>query len=272
MNKATIEKITSKDGTEIAAFVSGRGQSLVLVHGTTADHSRWDMVRPHFEDHFTVWAIDRRGRGASGDAVDYAIEREAEDVAAVVQAIGGPVHLLGHSYGALCSLEASLKTTNLRKLVLYEPPWEGGSAAADNRFPAEALARIERLLEGGDREGAVTDFFTLIVHMPAHEMELMKAPPGWQVRLAAAHTIPRETLAEFGYRFDPRRFAELYTPTLLLMGGESPDDVKQPIRQLDTILPNSRIVEMAGQQHIAMTTATDLFAEEVMKFLLDPAV
>src|SRR5687767_12504745 len=115
-------RVASQDGTSIAVQVTGRGAPLLLVHGTTADHSRWTPLLPALEARFTVHAMDRRGRGESGDAADYSLVREFEDVAAVVDAIGGPVNLLGHSYGALCSLEAALRTSNLRKLILYEPP------------------------------------------------------------------------------------------------------------------------------------------------------
>src|SRR3712207_2617173 len=100
------ETVTSVDGTPIAYWSSGEGSPLVLVHGTAADHARWRPVLPAFEERFTVYAIDRRGRGGSGDSDDYAIEREFGDVAAVVDSLGEPVTLLGHSYGALCALEA----------------------------------------------------------------------------------------------------------------------------------------------------------------------
>ena len=117
-----MEYVTSKDGISIAYERRGKGQPLVLIHGTAADHTRWEPVLPGLEKQFTVYAVDRRGRGQSGDGDSYAIELEYEDVAAVVDSVPGPVDLLGHSYGAICSLEASLKTSNLRKLVLYEPP------------------------------------------------------------------------------------------------------------------------------------------------------
>ena len=106
---AVLEKIVSRDGTPIGYWRSGQGPALVLVHGATADHSRWETVLPLLEPRATVYAVDRRGRGASGDAAGYAIEDEAADIAAVVDAVadspGGPVDLLGHSYGAICALE-----------------------------------------------------------------------------------------------------------------------------------------------------------------------
>ena len=115
-----MDRVRSKDGTLIAYERSGTGPALVLVHGTTADHTRWASVLPMLEQRFTAYAVDRRGRGQSDDSAVYSIEREYEDIAAVVASIQGPVNLLGHSYGALCSLEAALLATNLNKLILPE--------------------------------------------------------------------------------------------------------------------------------------------------------
>src|SRR5215813_2457638 len=99
-----MEKILSKDGTPIAYQRSGAGAPLVLVHGTGGASVRWKPILPALEQHFTVYAVDRRGRGESGEAASYAIEREFEDVAAVVDSIGNEVNLLGHSFGAICAL------------------------------------------------------------------------------------------------------------------------------------------------------------------------
>ena len=117
-----MEHITSRDGTPIAYERCGNGLPLVLIHGAAADHTRWTPLLQELEKRFTVYAIDRRGRGESGDVGPYRVEREYEYVVAVVNSIPGPVNLLGHSYGVICSLEASLKVSNLRKLILYEPP------------------------------------------------------------------------------------------------------------------------------------------------------
>jgi pimeloyl-ACP methyl ester carboxylesterase len=146
MIEQRMETFTSKDGTPIAYRRSGEGPPLVLVHG------RWRPVLPAFEERFTVYAIDRRGRGGSGDADGYAIEREFEDVAAVVDSIGEPVNLLGHSCGALCSLEVALRTRNVRKLVLYGPPIDltGGGI-----YPSEIVDRMEAMLDAGDRDGVI---------------------------------------------------------------------------------------------------------------------
>ena len=136
--------VTSKDGTPVAYWRSGEGPPLVLVHGTTADHSRWAPVLQAFERHFSVCAVDRRGRGGSGDSEEYALEREFEDVAAVVDSLGEPVNLLGHSYGAVCALEAALLTSNVRKLVLYEP---GMNVNGEEMYPPGFIDRLDGLLK-----------------------------------------------------------------------------------------------------------------------------
>lgn len=260
-----MEKVLSKDGTPIAYERTGVGSPLVLVHGTSADHTRWAPVLPPLEQHFTVYAVDRRGRGGSGDMASYAIEREFEDIAALVDSIGGPVDLLGHSYGGLCSLEAAMRTTHVRRLVLYEPPLPTG---VGNLYPPETVNNMEDLLAAGDRDGVVTLMLRDVVRMPPYELTLLRSVPAWAGRVAAAHTIVRELQATNGsHDFKPERFRSLMTPTLLLLGGDSPEFLRAATESLHALLPNSRVVVMPGQQHTAMNTAPALFVREVLAFL-----
>jgi pimeloyl-ACP methyl ester carboxylesterase len=256
-------EIRSPDGTRIGFSRTGKGPPLVLVHGTSATSARWAGITPVFANDFTVYAIDRRGRGASGDSDSYSIEREFEDVAAVVDSIGEPVNLLGHSFGAICSLEAALRTKNLRKLVLYEPPIPAGVTI----YRSGIIDRLDSILASGDREGVVITFMREVVHMPDHELEIFKASPAFPARIAAAHTLPRELRAGEEYRLVPKRFSELNVPTLLLLGGDSPAFFKAAIEAVNAAVPNSRVVVLPGQQHIAIDTATELFAREVINFL-----
>jgi pimeloyl-ACP methyl ester carboxylesterase len=259
-----MEAITSRDGTRVAYRRSGEGPPLVLVHGTAADHSRWAPVLPALEERFTVYAIDRRGRGGSGDADGYAIGREYEDMAAVVDSIGEPVNLLGHSYGALCVLEAALLTQNIRKLVLYDP---GIEVAGEEIYPPEVIERLDDLLDRGDRDGVVVTTMREVAGLPPETVEYMRSLPVWQARVAGAHTIPRELRAVKAYTFDPERFENLGMPTLLLSGGDSPAAFLKAAEAVDGALPDSRIVVMPGQGHSAMDTGTDLFTAEVLRFL-----
>ena len=258
------ERVASEDGTPIAYWCSGEGSPLVLVHGTSADHSRWKPVLPAFEEHFTVYAVDRCGRGDSGDSDDYAIDREFEDVAAVVDSIGEPVNLLGHSYGAVCALEAALLTRNVRKLVLYEP---GMNVTGEQIYPPGFINRLDALLEAGDRDAVISTLMRELVGMPQEEVEYLRSLPAWLERVKAAHTVPRELRADEAYRFDPERFGDLGVPTLLLSGGDSPAFLKAADKAVDETLPNCRIVVLSGQGHAAMDTGTDLFTTEVVRFL-----
>ena len=257
----------SVDGTPIAYWRSGEGPPLVLVHGTAADHSRWASVLPAFEQRFTVYAIDRRGRGGSGDSNDYAVEREFEDVAAVVDSLGESAVLLGHSYGALCALETALLTRNVRKLVLYDP---GIEVVGEEIYPHEVIERLEALLRARDRDGVVATTMREVAGLPLETVEYMRSQPVWQARVDAAHTIPRELRAVKAYRFDPERFGDLGVPTLLLSGGDSPAALRKAAEAVDEMLPDSRLVVMPGQGHAAMDTGTDLFTTKVLRFLEGP--
>lgn len=256
-----METITSTDGTPIAFERTGNGPPLVLVHGTTADHTRWEPVQPAFAEHFTVYALDRRGAGESGDAEEYELVREAEDVAAVVDSIDEPVVLLGHSYGALVSLEAALRTDNLRTLILYEPYFSVGD---QKLYSEELLAEMKALEEAGENERLLVLLFEEIVELSPEQMDELRSAPNWPARVNMAHAVYRESNAENEYTFDAARFTDMTTPTVLLSGRESPQSVKDATGAVDDGLPNSRIVGLEGQGHIATTTAPELFVDEVL--------
>ena len=260
---AELRHVESKDGTQIACHVAGDGPPLVLVHGTSADHTRWASVIGPLSERFTTYAVDRRGRGASSDAATYSIEAEFDDIAAVVDSIGGEVDVIGHSYGAACSLEAALRSPHFRRLVLYEPPLPVGMEI----YPPGFVERLQALVDAGDREAVVTTFLTAVVRMPADQLEMVRRDPSWEGRLAGAHTIPRELGIADGYVTDFARYATLDVPTLLLVGGDSPPFLVEPSRKLNEAIRGSRLTTMPGQQHVAMTTAPDLFLGAVLDFL-----
>jgi pimeloyl-ACP methyl ester carboxylesterase len=259
-----MEQTTSNDGTRLGFWRSGTGPPLLLVHGTTADHSRWAPISPRFEPHFSVYVMDRRGRGGSGDTPEYDTMREANDVAAVVEAIGEPVFILGHSYGAVCSLEASLLTDKVRRLVLYEPPIPTGIP----QYPPGLPQRIQALVDNRKQEAALELFMREVVKMPEHELTAYRQLPAWQVRIQLAPTIAREMVFGETYRFQAEKFANLRLPTLFLLGGDSPPLFQRAAEVVDAALPNIQTVTLPGQQHIAMDTNPELFAHEVLQFLL----
>lgn len=227
-----MRNIASADGTLIAYEQGGQGPHLVLVHGYPASRKRWASIRPRFEQHFTVTAMDRRGRGDSGDSPKYSIERESQDVAAVVDALGGPVLLFGHSFGGLCALEGAMRTVNVAGLILYEPSIYG---EGESGVPPELLDRLDALLATGDREGVVTTVMGEIAEISPHEIEVSKSSPAWLGRVAAAHTLPREIRAEETYRLAADHVSELSIPVLLLLGSDSPPFYGRAIARLQDV-------------------------------------
>jgi pimeloyl-ACP methyl ester carboxylesterase len=259
-----VEKIKSRDGTPIAYHRRGRGSPLVLVPGAGAANPVSWPVTPALEAQFTVHAVDRRGRGESGDGSVYSVQREFEDIAAVVDSVGEPADLLGHSFGGMLALEAALLTRNVRKLILYEG-WAPPSDAPT--YPQGFVERLEALLEAGELEEVLIAHYREDAGLTPDAIEKLKASPAWPARLATAHTLPRELRAGEQYRFDAQRFKDLRTPTLVLLGGDSPEWVKASGETLRAALPNGRMAIMPGQQHIAQYTAPDLFLREVLAFL-----
>lgn len=262
-----METVTSSDGTRIAFWRSGTGPPLLLVHGATADHTTtWPYVRPSFERNFTVLAMDRRGRGGSGDSHEYELRREAEDVASVVDSIGKPASVLAHSFGALVALEASLLTKNINKLILYEGVCIRG---ADN-YPPGLVKRLDGLLARGAVDEMLIATFREIAAMSPEEVELLRSQTdSWAVRLGNAPTLPRELQADESYLFVAERFSGMRTPVLFLVGGVSPLRERENAVHIAAALPDARVVVLPGQQHVAMHTAPELFVSEVVGFLLD---
>ena len=257
--------VISKDGTHIAYERSGMGPPLVLIHGTGIDHTYWTPVMPQLAQYFTVHTVDRRGRGRSGDTQPYAIQREFDDVVALLDAIPETVGLLAHSYGALCSLEAALRSRQIRKLALYEPPVY---TTVEVSYPTDIYDRFNTLLKAGHAEEALLMVYE-IGGTPTHELNLLRSLPSWQARVLAAQTIPREQMSVKDYSFDPGRFGKLKVPILFLLGSETLPFYKAATETLHESLPHSRIAILPKQGHEAVVTAPELFLREVIGFFLE---
>lgn len=270
-DEATLTRVASRDGTQIVWWTSGTGPPLVLVHGTPADYTRWRPLLPYLEPHVTVHAMDRRGRGGSGDAPAYDLAREYEDVAAVVDAVaaasGAPVDLYGHSHGGIVAFGAATLTPNIGRLVLYEgwPVPNPGVYA----LPPGLEERMEALLAAGDRDGVVEAIFRAIELLSDADMAAFKAAPSWPGRVAAAHTITREVRAETTARLDPELASRITAPVLLLTGQHSSDPAKADIEAVAAALPDARIVVLEGQGHVADALIPEVFADHVLAFLGD---
>jgi pimeloyl-ACP methyl ester carboxylesterase len=235
------------------------------VHGSAADHTAWDLVTPRLALHFTVYAMDRRGRGASGNAPVYRLEREFDDVVAVVNGIGEPVHLYGHSFGGTFAIEAAIRTHQLASLILFE----GGPKPPGLRFiPDELIMQLKTLIAQGQREEALSLFMLRAARVNSQELDVLRRTPAWAARVAAVHTIPRELRAFNEYGTDLGRFSALAVPTLLLVGGQTEATRREMVLALANVIPDSRIHELPGQGHAAHQTAPELFADALTEFLL----
>ena len=257
-----LQRLASPSGATVSYEVSGRGLPLVLVHGSFSDHeTNWEFVKPLFEKRFTVYAIARRGRGETDATVGHSLEDESIDVVAVIQAIDAPVFLLGHSYGAHTALAAAAKVPDrIGKLVLYEPAWP-------HLVAGEAMARLEGLARAGDWEGFPMSFFRDRLLVPVEELEALRATELWPPVLADAEATLGDLRALHRYDFRAGRFRELRVPVLLQIGTESRRDLYVS-DALAAVLPDVRIQELPGQAHEGMTTAPELYAENVSRFLL----
>jgi pimeloyl-ACP methyl ester carboxylesterase len=260
-----METIRSTDGTPIAYWRTGEGEPLLLVHGTTCDHAAWTPMLSALERHFSVYVMDRRGRGNSGDSPDYALERESEDIASVIDAIGGGVNVVGHSYGALCSLGTALLSANVRRLILYEPPM----AVGGRNLPPGSGVRMQAFIDAGEKEQALLLFLRDVFKKNPQEIASLQATPEWTASFAIAHTILRECQSVDGYTFDPQRFRSMQTPLALLVGADSPAPQHSIAATVYKAWPNSRIVLLPGQEHFATITAPELVAQEVISFLTE---
>jgi pimeloyl-ACP methyl ester carboxylesterase len=242
-----------------------------MVHGGLVDRTFWGPSLSLLAQQFTVYAMDRRGHGRSDPyRVDHAIEREYEDLLALIAAVGAPVAVLGHSSGALVALHAARRTPQVRQLVLYEPPrFEGVTPAV--------RARLHASLAAGDLGSIVATFLIDIVEATTNPnlppearpqmLAGMRQAPIWSAALRNARSIPAEVDSYATYRFDPAEFRDFTTATALLIGSTSSPVVRGWAEKLQAALPHSRIIIMEGQGHGANWAAPELFARTVREAL-----
>jgi len=262
LSEPALERITSADGSSIAIWRSGEGPPLIALHGVTIDHTAWDGARPRLERARTLLAVDRRGHGASEEGgADYSLAHEVADLLAAVTLLDEPVDVVAHSYGGLVALEAALITDRIGRLIVYEP-----SIDDDPEFPG-VVARVTELVSRGEDEQAAVALLVERSGVPAGAVDAVRELPLWPILLRGVQALPREGAAVVGYRFDPSRFHRLATPTLVLLGEESPGWRHEAMIRLQTALPQAWLRILAGQGHLATHTAPDLLAEEIVSFL-----
>ncbi|ETB35924.1 alpha/beta hydrolase [Mycobacterium avium subsp. hominissuis 10-5606] len=260
LHGTTMATVVSPDGTVIGYESVGAGPPLLLVHGSTGTRARWRPVTPELARRYTVHAMDRRGRGLStAEAEPYSLGREAEDVAAVAEAVGGDVYVVGHSYGALAVLDAAPITRAFRRIVLYEPPIP--SLGLDVGSPG-GWARITAL---SDPRDILEAFYRETLQLPESAIKDLANREFPYLAGSIRHTAGRELAQTRAFRLTERH-ANITTPVRMLLGTESPAYLRAATAVLAAMIPGATIVALHGQGHQAIDYDPDQFVRAVLEF------
>ncbi len=260
-----METVTSSDGTRIAFDRLGDGPPVVLVCGQSTDRSSNAPLTTLLAEHFAVFNYDRRGRGDSGDTLPYAVEREVEDIDALISEAGGSASVFGVSSGAALALEAAASGLAVDKLALWEPPFDPDEG---RRPPRDLAERYERMI-AEDRRGDVIEYFMAnVVGLPPEFVARARSGPYWQDQEALAHTLVYDTIIMGDYSLPVERAAAVEAPTLALAGGKSFPFMREAARKLAEAIPDARVRLLEGQTH---AVAPEALAPVLREFFGDRA-
>lgn len=258
--------VISKDGTKIVYDKSGQGPALILVTGAFSYRKFPAQVQLAglLSDSFTVYNYDRRGRGDSGDTQSYTVEREIEDLQAIIEEAGGSAYVWGLSSGAVLALQAAASGADIAKLALHEPPFVVDPG--DRQPPRHFAAHVGDLIAGGRRAEAIKYFMTQGMGAPSFVVGMMKLMPGvWSNLMAVAHTLPYDAALLDGFTEGKPLPAELWRsvtqPVLVLEGTESPAGLRHGAQALAQALPNARLLSKKGLGHTKKLPAKLISAE-----------
>jgi pimeloyl-ACP methyl ester carboxylesterase len=242
-----MDSVTSKDGTIITYDRIGQGEPVILVSGASVDRQANLPMAEALKQHFTIYNYDRRGRGASGDTPPYAVEREIEDIAAVIGAADGSAFLLGFSSGAALALEAAASGLAIRKLALWEPPYimEGSRPLP----PLDNAKTLMNLVAAGQRGDAVEFFMVEIVGLPAETVSEARNQPSWAAQEALAHTLAYDATILGDYSLPIVSAARVKTPTLVTAGGADFPWIRKSAQALAELVPDAKTHFLDGQGH-----------------------
>ena len=264
-----MQTVISKDGTTIAFDQIGKGPAVILVDSALADRSLCVKLAKLLAEEFTVINYDRRGRGESGDIQPYAVEREVEDIEALVDHAGGSAFVFGSSSGAVLALEAASKLpAKVRKQVLYEPPF----IVDDSRppMPADFVEQVKELLARGKRNDALRLFFSKAMGIPGIFITLMRLMPSWSKSKSVAHTLPYDLMimadTQRGKPLQARRWDTATMPTLVLTGGKSEAFFHTGADALAEVLPNAKHRSLKDQHHGSVVMSPNVVASEITQF------
>jgi pimeloyl-ACP methyl ester carboxylesterase len=248
-----MKTVTSKDGTVIAYDQLGEGSPVILVSGALGvrAHPMFAGLAEQLLPHFTVINYDRRGRGDSTDTPPYAVDREIEDIEALIDEVGGSAFVYGLSSGAALVLAAANKlTTKVKKLALYEPPFLVDDSHPP--LPEDYVEQINRMVAEGRRGDAVA-LFMKVVGVPEEYIAPMQADPMWGEMEKVAHTLAYDGTImgdrQSGKPLPKDRWTSVTSPTLVIVGGESEPFFHRGTQALVKILPKARHYVLEGQTH-----------------------
>ena len=242
-----MDSVTSKDGTIITYDKLGQGPAVILVCGGSVDRMSNAELAQLLSPDFTVYNYDRRGRNESGDTPPYAVEREIEDIDALIDAAGGSAALFGSSSGAALILEAARQhPTRITKIALWEPPYipEGFP-----RPPADTAKIFSDLVAAGKRGDAVEFFMGKVVGLPQEFIEQFRTSPFWRHQEALAHTLAYDATIMGDYMLPTERLSGNNTPTLVLSGSASMPFMPVTAQAIVDHMPNAQQRTLEGQRH-----------------------
>jgi pimeloyl-ACP methyl ester carboxylesterase len=242
-----MDEVRSKDGTAIAFERSGEGPSLILVVGAFNDRATGAPLAAALQERFTVFNYDRRGRGDSTDTLPYAVEREVEDLEALIEEAGGSASVFGYSSGAVLALRAAAHGLSIPRLALYDPPVSADGGAG--RLREDLAARLAGLVEEGRRGDAVELFQTEVVGIPAEVVAQIRQAPFWPALEAMAHTLVYETEILGDGSLPTELAASVEAPTLVVIGEESSPFIREKAPALADVMPEARVRVLEEQGH-----------------------
>jgi pimeloyl-ACP methyl ester carboxylesterase len=238
--------VISSDGTTIAFDRLGDGPPIILVGGGSVDRSANAPLAALLASHFTVINYDRRGRGDSGDTPPYAVEREVEDIGALIDEAGGSAFVYGTSSGGVLALEAAASGLAITKLALWEPPFVLDESS---RPPADTARTYTELVSAGRRGDAVEFFMSKVVGLPPEFVVHARTQPFWQAQEALAHTLAYDATIMGDYSLPTERAAAVTVPTLVIAGKESFPFMRETARALANTIPDGQHRTLEGQEH-----------------------
>ena len=242
-----MDKVRSKDGTAIAFDRVGEGLPIILVVGAFNDRATGAPLAAALQDRFSVITYDRRGRGDSGDTPPYAVEREVEDLQAIIEEVGGSASVFGYSSGAVLSLMAAARGLAITRLALYDLPLSAESARIER--PEDLAARLADLVEADRRGDAVALFQTEGVGLPSEVVAQLRQAPFWPALEAMAHTLVYETEIVGDGSLPVDVAASVAVPTLAIAGGESFPFMRETPSALAAVMPDARARVLEDQSH-----------------------